>query len=78
MNNVKYELKYCERCGTLKLRPISSTTNYCLLCERLLSRYRLGKRAAAAIAAGLPAPDGLKTTGDILLSVAANPAGRVQ
>lgn len=79
MNTVKYELKYRERCGTLKLRPVSSTTTHCTLCERLLSRYRFGKRAAAAIAAGLSAPVELKAMADIPLSVAAaNPAGRVQ
>jgi hypothetical protein len=79
MNTVKYELKYCERCGTLKLRPVSSTTTYCMLCERLLSRFRFGKHAAAAIAAGLQAPAGLKTVAEIPYSVvAANTPGRAQ
>ena len=79
MNTVKYELKYCERCGTLKLRPVSSTTTYCRLCERLLGRFRFGKRIAAEIAAGMPTPADLKTLAAIPLSVAAaNAAGSVQ
>ena len=71
MNTVKFELKYCERCGTLKLRPVSSTSTYCPLCERLLARYRFGKRIAAAIAAGMPAPADLKKLAHIPFSVAA-------
>jgi hypothetical protein len=79
MNNVKYELKYCERCGTLKLRPVSSTTTYCTLCERLLARFRFGKRIAAEIAAGLSTPADLNTFADVPLSVvAATTVGRMQ
>jgi hypothetical protein len=79
MNTVKYELKYCERCGTLKLRPVSSATHYCMLCERLLARFRFGKRAAAAIAAGLSTPAEIKILAGIPLSVAhAASAGRLQ
>jgi hypothetical protein len=54
MNTEKFELKYCERCGTLKLRPVTSTQNCCKACARLLERYRLGKRARAIIANGIP------------------------
>jgi hypothetical protein len=79
MNTIKYELKYCERCGTLKLRPVASATTYCLLCERLLARFHFGKRVAAEIAAGLPTPADLKTLADIPLFVAAaGTAGRAQ
>jgi len=79
MNTVQFELKYCERCGTLKLRRISSTTMYCMPCERLLERFNLGKRAAAAIAAGLPASASIKTPADMPLCVtAARAAGRLQ
>jgi hypothetical protein len=56
MNTEKLELKYCERCGTLKLRPVSSTQNCCKACARMLERYRLGKRARAIVANGMPPP----------------------
>jgi len=79
MNTVKYELKYCERCGTLKLRQVSSNTTYCMLCERLLARFRFGKRIAAEIAAGMPVSSDVKTFANIPLSVAAvGKAGSVQ
>ena len=43
MEIIKYELKYCERCGTLKLRAVTSAANYCRCCERLLARFTLGR-----------------------------------
>jgi hypothetical protein len=30
---VELELKYCERCAGLWVRPIGSDSNYCLRCE---------------------------------------------
>jgi|HubBroStandDraft_6_1064221.scaffolds.fasta_scaffold38285_5 ribosomal protein L37AE/L43A len=39
MEIISYELKYCERCGTLKLRPIDSGSAYCRHCEGVLARY---------------------------------------
>jgi ribosomal protein L37AE/L43A len=39
MEIISYELKYCERCGTLKLRPIDSGSTYCRHCEGMLARY---------------------------------------
>ncbi len=36
-----YELKYCERCGSLRLRRSKSTENYCEPCERMLLNYSL-------------------------------------
>ena len=39
MENIKYELKYCERCGTLKLRQVASASTYCHRCELLLARF---------------------------------------
>ena len=46
MEIISYELKYCERCGTLKLRPIDSGSTYCRHCEGMLARYTFpqGKR----------------------------------
>jgi len=39
METIRFELKYCERCGTLKLRPVASATTYCRRCESLLARF---------------------------------------
>jgi len=33
MQAIKYELKYCERCGSLQLRRADSAENYCPVCE---------------------------------------------
>ena len=48
MNSNRYELKYCEGCGTLKLRPVESADTYCKRCESMLSRYSLPRRARGA------------------------------
>ena len=45
MESIKYELKYCEGCGTLKLRPIKSATNiapYANACWRAFA-FRAGQ-----------------------------------
>jgi hypothetical protein len=44
MEIISYELKYCERCGTLKLRPIESGSTYCRHCEGMLARYTFPNR----------------------------------
>jgi hypothetical protein len=38
MQNTKLELKYCERCGALRLRRLDSTDNYCESCAQVLNR----------------------------------------
>jgi hypothetical protein len=79
MKTVKYELKYCEGCGTLKLRPVYSANNYCLRCERMLARFRFPRRARVIDGAGLPSRAELKLLAEIPLSVyGVMPAGRVQ
>ena len=70
MKSIRCELKYCEGCGTLKLRPVTSVSNYCRVCEDILARFRFpvharGKasklarvavqNAAAGIPLGVPA-----------------------
>lgn len=57
MEATSLELKYCERCGALKVRRTGSTDNYCERCARLLTRqlsaFRLfgrGARRACALA----------------------------
>jgi hypothetical protein len=39
LETINYELKYCERRGTLKLRPVASDVTYCRRCEGLLARF---------------------------------------
>jgi hypothetical protein len=56
MKTIKYELKYCEGCGTLKLRPVRSASKHCLLCERMLARFRFPQRIERRMPAGLPLP----------------------
>jgi hypothetical protein len=53
MENISYELKYCERCGTLKLRPIDSGGTYCRHCEGMLARYKFPRDTGATNAAAL-------------------------
>jgi hypothetical protein len=33
-NELQFELKYCERCGGLWLRPVSGGQVYCVACGR--------------------------------------------
>jgi len=33
---IHYELKYCERCGSLRLRRSDSAESYCPSCEHVL------------------------------------------
>jgi hypothetical protein len=55
MQFIRCELKYCEVCGTLKLRTISSTNNHCPVCERMLARFRFPHAAVARKSIALPA-----------------------
>ena len=45
MKNIKCELKYCEGCGTLQLRPVKSVSGHCAICERMLARFRFPRAA---------------------------------
>jgi len=54
MECIHYELKYCEGCGTLKLRPINFVTDHCVICERMLARFRFPRKAWARRHAGFP------------------------
>ncbi len=38
MQFISYELKYCERCGSLRLRCADSAENYCPQCAQALAR----------------------------------------
>jgi hypothetical protein len=41
MEGTVYELKYCERCGTLGLRRSRSAESYCRPCGQVLVSYSL-------------------------------------
>lgn len=47
MENIRYELKYCEGCGTLKLRPVLAGSYHCRVCESMLTRFRFPRRMLA-------------------------------
>jgi len=47
MESIKCELKYCEGCGTLKLRPVESNGEDCAICERMLTRFRFPRELVA-------------------------------
>jgi hypothetical protein len=36
-NEVQFELKYCERCGGLWLRPVGGEQIYCAACGRAMA-----------------------------------------
>lgn len=39
MQETAYELKYCERCGSLGLRRRQSSETYCEPCGQILTNY---------------------------------------
>jgi hypothetical protein len=41
MQYVAYELKYCERCGSLGLRRSQSGETYCGPCGQILTNYAI-------------------------------------
>ncbi len=36
-NEAQFELKYCERCGGLWLRPVGGEQVYCVVCSRQMA-----------------------------------------
>jgi hypothetical protein len=47
MENITYELKYCEGCGTLQLRPVVAGAKPCRVCEQMLLRFRFPRKMLA-------------------------------
>ena len=41
---VYFQLKYCERCGSLWLRPDGTATPFCPSCEHFLAAFPLRAR----------------------------------
>jgi len=79
METIKYELKYCERCGTLKLRRVASGNTYCSRCEGLLARYgHAGGKDKTDRAASRLSPELKMPTAMPVASVSAGLAGRAQ
>ena len=76
MESIKYELKYCEGCGTLKLRPIQSEMNDCAVCERMLARFRFPRALVARKTSNLASAAILRKTPRAVCG--AIPSGRPQ
>ncbi len=79
MEIISYELKYCERCGTLKLRPIDSGRTYCRHCEGVLARYKFPLSAGDTNVAALPSEQAMTTLAQVpLAAVSDRLAGMVK
>lgn len=79
METISYELKYCERCGTLKLRPVTSVSTYCRRCEGLLARFTLTRGPGDANAAVETTPSAVRMAARIpVVVVSERLAGRMQ
>ena len=48
MQIIRVELKYCEACGALWLRPRSNHASYCRRCERVMAELSRTSRTKAA------------------------------
>lgn len=46
MQCLELELKYCERCGTLRLRQSGSSQVYCPSCNEKMGKVNRGRPAA--------------------------------
>ncbi|HEY4962701.1 MAG TPA: hypothetical protein VII29_17725 [Terriglobales bacterium] len=78
METINYELKYCERCGTLKLRQVDSVSTYCRRCKGLLARFAFPRGGGDTNSASLP-PSALRMPAGIPVVVAGERlAGSVQ
>lgn len=67
MQDITYELKYCERCGSLGLRRSQSGESYCKPCGQMLTNYSIpadgGHRSRlrkSNLPAAVPAKIGVK------------------
>jgi hypothetical protein len=43
-NELQFELKYCERCGGLWLRPVGGEQIYCVACGQEIAQLPLPSR----------------------------------
>ena len=58
MQYLELELKYCERCGTLRLRTQGSSRVYCESCAKEMSQVYRAPAAHEKRQAGEPMRDG--------------------
>ena len=71
MELIRYELKYCEGCGTLRLRRQESDNKDCHVCKRMLERFGFRRGATkqhitlppAAIINGMAPANGMLKAG---------------
>ena len=56
MQAITYQLKYCERCGSLRLRPADSAETYCPPCEQALFNWVLPEDMRARLLRPKPRP----------------------
>ena len=79
MQLATYELKYCERCGSLRVRRATSAETYCEPCGRILIDYSLSNHAERASLL-LRKPQGKPGTTPVMTGAAqtALPLGRLQ
>ncbi len=56
MPTTTYQLKYCERCGSLRLRAADSAETYCRPCERLLFNWALPEETVRLLLRWSPDP----------------------
>jgi hypothetical protein len=78
MENSRYELKYCEGCGTLRLRPVVVKSNHCRVCEQLLSRFRFPRIAKPGKWAGILGPDAVAIMNRVPAATGTAAAGAAQ
>ena len=45
---IRMELKYCEACGALRLRPQGSNTPYCGNCAKVMAQLSRARRTKPA------------------------------
>ena len=60
MPSITYQLKYCERCGSLRLRPANSAENYCQPCEQALFHRALPEETVRWLRQARPSDPALK------------------
>ena len=61
MQTIAYELKYCEGCGALKLRPLQSAGTNCRCCETTLAGFPLRHKGRGKNAGTLGGADRMST-----------------
>ena len=78
MQDVTYELKYCERCGSLGLRRSQSGQSYCESCAQILNSYSIpGDRSRRPLHPKAESPAGTPLKLDVEAQ-SASPCGRLQ